>query len=280
MFPLAVSTRPDKAAVNGIILRHAVLVGLTPLIPIPLLDDVVKSFFARSMIQSLAHAASLALTDDEVAALAEERSGGLSGCAFGLVEYGVKRLVRKLVFVLEWRRAVDLVTRTYYAGRLLAYAFAEGHYRPGDAGQADRLRLAVEQARSGANTKLVRTIIGATFRQSRALIADTVKLLALSINDVAFRRSRGWLRRGLAVRLRRRAPRLARWLYNWARPSPAEAAQTANAVAQAMQRESPRLQMSLGGLIERLQVNLSVIPDDHFYALQARLAAELGPAHS
>src|SRR5262245_38590290 len=130
-----------------IVLNYAVLVGLTPLIPVPVLDDVVKTHFYRGMVRSLAHANRLALSDAEIAALAQERgSGCLYGCTLGAVEFLAKRLVQKAIFVLEWRRAVDLVTHTYYSGRLLAFAFERGWYKPGDRAGAARLRAAVDQA--------------------------------------------------------------------------------------------------------------------------------------
>ena len=71
-----------------LILTHAVLVGLTPLIPIPVLDDLVKSFFYRNMVKSLAAAYGASLSSDEIARLAEEQSSGcLNGCLFRITEY-------------------------------------------------------------------------------------------------------------------------------------------------------------------------------------------------
>jgi hypothetical protein len=223
------------------LVTYAVLIGLTPLIPIPLLDDLVQGFFARSLVHSLAYAAGLSLSDAEIAALAEERRGCLTGCLLGTVEYLVKRLVRKIIFILEWRRAVDLATHSYYTGRLLAHAFSQGWYEPGDAGRAARLRAAVEAARAGANMSLVRQVVGRTFSQSRALVVSAVGQMADSVKDLAGRR------RG--------------------------AAGVEAAVAQRLEREAPQIKMTLGDLIERMQVNLSALPDDHFDALESRLEA-------
>jgi hypothetical protein len=258
-----------------ILITHAVLVGLTPLIPIPLLDDFVRSLFYRNLIQALAQTHGLQLSPDEVAALAEERSRScLSGCLFGPVEYLVKRLIRKLIFVLEWRRAVDLVTHTYYVGHLLDHAFRQGWYVPGDARRAAQLRHAVEVARLGANTNLVRQVVRSGFDQSRQLVLAAVQRLADGVRGGSLPRGRAWLRRNIAVRLRRRAPGLARRLYRLWHPSAAEAAQMAAAedtVAEAVARETPSLNAALGELISRLQEGLTALPQDHFEALEGRL---------
>ena len=258
-----------------IIITHAVLVGLTPLIPFPVLDDLVKAFFCRNLVQSLASAHGLGLSAEEVAALAEERGrASLSGCLFGLLEYLVKRLVRKVIFVLEWRRAIDLVTHTYYVGHLLDYAFKQGWYTPGDVNQAARLRAAVEEARAGANTNLVRRIVQLSFNQSRQMVLEAVQQVSDSVQNIAIRRSRVWLRRTLVIRLRQYASRLARRLYSRLRPTEAEIAQMAQAektVAQTLERESPSLTAGLGGLIAQLQDGLTGLPRGHLEVLQDRL---------
>jgi hypothetical protein len=264
-----------------VIVSHAALVGLTPLIPVPILDDVVKSFFYRTLVQSLASAHDLSLSADEINALAEERGRGcLNGCLFGLIEYLVKRLVRKVIFVLEWRRAIDLATHTYYVGHLLDYAFQKGWYTPGDVSRAARLRAAIERARGGANINLVKRVVQSSFDQSRKAVFATVQQVTDSVKDITLRRSRVWLRRTIAVRMRQRAPRLARWLYVRLRPTEIESAQVAqveSAVAQSLERETPRFNAALSDLLTRLQENLAALPREHFDVLQDRLENLLAP---
>jgi len=264
-----------------LITSYSILIGLTPLIPIPVLDDLVKGFFYKDLVRSLASSYGLALSDAEVSALAEDRGQGcLNGCVIGAVEYLVKRLVRKIIFVLEWRRTISLVTHTYYVGHLMDHAFRKGWYKPGDVGQAMRLRAAIEQARGGANTNLVRRVVQTSFDQSRTLVLDTVQKISYSLRDIALRRSRVWLRRLVAVRLRQRAPGLSRWLYRRLRPSEAESAQVAeveSAVAQALEHESPGLKARLAQLVARLQDGLGSLPAGHFEALEERLKNALKP---
>ncbi len=259
-----------------LLLTYSVLIGLTPLIPIPILDDLVKSYFYRRLVRSLAAVYDLSLTADEIAILAEERGAGcLKGCLWGTAEYLIKRLVRKAVIVLEWRRAIDLVTHTYYYGHLLNHALQQSWYAPGDSGRAMQLRTAIEQARAGANTNLVKRIVQSSFNQSRQLVVGMAQQVSESVQDIALRRTRDWLRRTFALRLRQRAPRLARRLYRFLRPSAREMEQAARAeaeVAQALDREAPRLNQALTGLVTQLQAGILSLPQEHFEVLEKRLA--------
>lgn len=261
------------------ILTHAVLIGLTPLIPIPVLDDLVKSYFYRNLVKSLASAYGAALSDKEISALAEERGTGcLNGCLFWLIEFGVKRLVRKILFVLEWRRAIDLVTHTYYYGRLLDHAFANGLYTAGDPERAAQLRSAIEQARRGANTNLVKKVVQSTFNQSRQLVLGAVQQLSDGVRDIAFRRSRMWARRTLAARLRQRLPWLGRLIYRLFKPNVWELEQVRRAeseVDERLTRETPHIRDGLAGVIGQLQAGIAALPNGHFDEMESRLVQTL-----
>jgi hypothetical protein len=265
-----------------IIITHAVLIGLTPLIPVPVLDDLVKSFFYKRLVRSLAASYKLTLSAAEINILAEDRGQGLiRGCLLGALEYILKSLIRKLTVVLEWRRAIDIVTRTYYVGYLLDYTLQQGWYVPGDPRRADQLRSAIESARENANTELVKRIVQSSFNQSRKSVMEAVKQVSQSLKDLAFRRSRVWLRRQVAVRLRERAPRLARWLYRRLRFSEAETAQVAeieNTIAEKLEQESPLVEGTLHGLISGLQMYIDALQkenDEHFASLRKRLEKAL-----
>ena len=57
------------------------LVGLTPLIPVPFVDDLVRGHLMRRMVRALAAERGRALSNEEVQALTEDRGGCLAGCA-------------------------------------------------------------------------------------------------------------------------------------------------------------------------------------------------------
>jgi hypothetical protein len=189
--------------------------------------------------------------------------------------------VRKALFVLEWRRAIDLVTHTYYHGYLLNHAFKQGWCTPGNPERAVQLRDAIEQARKGANTTLLKRIVQSAFSQSKQLIISAVQQISDSIKYIAVRRSRIWLRRAWAVRLRQRAPRLARWLYRFLRPTEVEKEQlhrAENEVDERLSRESPRVQDALSSVITQLQAGITGLPEDHFDPLQNALAQSIKAA--
>src|SRR5438045_2824658 len=123
---MAVDRRSDSRTAEGGqrgLVAHAVLVGLTPLIPVPVVDDLAKNYFRRRLVRGLAAASGRALSDAEFAALLKERERGcLRGCLTAVVVYPLKATFRKVFYFLEWKRAVDLASRTYHFGYLVGYA--------------------------------------------------------------------------------------------------------------------------------------------------------------
>lgn len=136
-------------AVNHmVILIHALLVGLTPLIPIPFVDDWVKGLFLRRMVRQVAAARGVQLGSAETEALLQEDflSGCLEGCLYTLL-YLLRKIFSKLLFWVSWQRAFQIVSVTYYTGFLLDAALLDGYALQGDAEAAARLNLAIRRAR-------------------------------------------------------------------------------------------------------------------------------------
>ncbi|PYT01215.1 MAG: hypothetical protein DMF65_08050 [Acidobacteria bacterium] len=105
------------------LVTHAVLAGLTPLIPVPVVDDLAKNYFRKRLVRRLAAANGRGLSIEELAALTREREGGcVRGCLVAAVVYPLKAVFRKIFYFLEWKRAVDLASRTYHFGYLVNYA--------------------------------------------------------------------------------------------------------------------------------------------------------------
>ena len=155
----------------------------------------------------------------------------------GTLEYVVKRLIRKLTIVLEWRRAIEIVTHMYYVGYLMDYAFQQNWYVPGDPQNALRFRSAMESARMDANTNLVKRIVQSSFKRSRAMILGAVGQMSRSLQEIAFRRSRMWLRR--------------------------QVAEVEHKVAEKMEEEAPKVEGALHGLISYLEEYLEVVQEEH-----------------
>ncbi|HYE13962.1 MAG TPA: hypothetical protein VD968_05935 [Pyrinomonadaceae bacterium] len=230
------------AAQRGLV-THAVLVGLTPLIPVPVLDDVVKGYFRRRLVRALAASAGRALSDEDVSALAAEGGGGcLRGCVVQAVVYPLKKIFRKVFFFLEWKRAVDLTSQTYHFGYLTAYAMTgagEGRPAPLDVRRAGDVAAAIEAVCREAPVKPVETAVGATFRQSRRVLSGAAGLLGQSLRRLAGR----------------------------ADPS---------RVAEAIEEVEPQEEREIEPVVARLQRSLAAVPDEHFRRLRQQLDARLG----
>ncbi len=166
------------SSINHItILVHALLAGLTPLIPIPFLDDWVKSIFLRRMVRQVASARGVALGNAEVEALLQEDfwNGCVEGCAYGVL-YLLRELFSKIFFWIEWQRAFNLVSFTYYTGFLLDAALLDGYPLRDSPEAAARLRDAIWRARHGANLKIIQRLIrpGAFLRGAWQIIRQAV----------------------------------------------------------------------------------------------------------
>lgn len=224
------------------LVTHAVLVGLTPLIPVPVVDDLAKNYFRRRLVRRLAATSGRGLTEAELGALLSERGGGcVRGCLGAVLVYPLKAAFRKVFYFLEWKRAVDLASRTYHFGYLVGYAL-----RP-RAGGASLIDLCGAEAVSReiqavcreAPIKPVEAAVAGTFRGSRRVLRAAANLLASPLRRLA------------------------------GRAHPEE-------VAEAIERVEPQEERELDPVVTRLQRSIASVPEDHFRNLRERLDARLG----
>src|SRR5437763_14965254 len=83
------------------LVAHAVLAGLTPLIPVPVVDDLAKNYFRRRLVRRLAAAHGRGLSGEELSALTKERGRGcVRGCLTAVVVYPLKAVFRKVFYFL------------------------------------------------------------------------------------------------------------------------------------------------------------------------------------
>lgn len=223
------------------ITMHAVLIGLTPLIPVPFVDDMVKGYFERRLVRALALAHKRELSEADVSTLTEERGGGcLRGCLGQVFIFPLKMIFRKVFFFLEWKRAVDLTSHSYHQGYLLDYSLREGWLgRTPQARSADEIRTAIDDVCRAAPIKPVESAIKMSFRQSKSMLKAGAKVLEQALRRVAGRR-----------------------------PDERELTEAVTAVEAEEERE-------IGGVVSRLQKSIEAIPDEHFRTLRAQLAARL-----
>lgn len=222
------------------IILHSVLAGLTPLIPIPFVDDLMKTYFKRRMVRKLTAAQSQFLIDADVAKLADDPDTGcMLGCLTTLIVYPLKAIFRKVFFFLEWKRAIDVVSHTYYQGYLIEAALAERWIAPVGMRRAEEVRQAIDQVLLQLNTSLIERAVKGIFNQSRSALKGAARLLQNSLRAL----------RG--------------------KPSQEEVAQAVEALQEEEERE-------LEGVVGQLQSAINKIPSEHFEQLKERLAQALG----
>jgi len=236
--PIKSDGRPDDP--HGTLVTYAVLAGLTPLIPIPFVDDLAKDYFRKHLVNVLAESRRVSLPRGAVDALTAERQGCLvGGCLGQILIYPLKKLFTKLFFFLEWKRVLDLTSQTYHFGYLVDCALAEGYLAGPRARSIDEVRLAIEAVCREAPIRPVESAVAATFRQSRAVLSGAVEEFASRFRETAGRGKR------------------------------ARVEATLDAVEAQERRQ-------VAGVAEALQDRLKAVPDAHFQSLRQQLRRRLG----
>jgi hypothetical protein len=225
--------RPKRTASEELLLTHALLVGLTPLIPIPLLDDLVKGVIERGLARRIAAAHGKTLSDEQVEALTDEGGSLLWSIAKGVATFPFKLVFRKLFIVLEVKRASDEASRCYHRGYLLDVALGAGLLAPEGPRSPAELRKAVEAACDEVKVSPVGKAFSAALERSKGLFQD--------------------LGRSLLDRIAKRGG---------SKPD-------VDAVEGAVEDEL-RSDPAVGGLVERLRAAMKTVPGAHFVALEDR----------
>lgn len=134
-------TRPGRADVPRTLVFHALLAGVTPLVPIPLLDDAVRDRVRRRLVRDLLRARGIALDPlaERILALGVPRAfydHGVVGCLaaalrpFAWVARKVlAKLFRKIFFVLALKDCLDTFALAFHEGFLVRHALALGAVR-------------------------------------------------------------------------------------------------------------------------------------------------------
>jgi hypothetical protein len=158
------------------ILTHVVAVSLTPLIPIPFADDIAATGFRRRLVRKLAEAHHTPLTEDAVRRLADRPSSGSMGGR--ILRYPIRRIFRKIFYVLEWKRALDTLGDDTLRAALLEHALASR--APID---APRLAAAIDRTVAEADRGLFPRTARAALRQSTRLVKRAALLLTRSLRS-------------------------------------------------------------------------------------------------
>jgi len=194
----AVAAGPAPAGFRGVALS-ALLAGLCPLIPLPLVDQWALTLVRRWAVGDLLRGHGLAASAFQVRILAGEEPGRGGGCLPGVLAwaavkvffYVVKKLFRTLLVVLilheSVRRTAELFSEAYLLRHAAGLGAAAEALAAGEAG-ARRLRAAVAAATREVDPQ-------PALRTVRAALAGSWRLLR-----------RGARRLARALRRRRAAP--------------------------------------------------------------------------
>lgn len=170
----------------GVVLSHATLAALTPLIPVPFVDTVARNYVMRRMVRSLAARHELEIWDEQVKTLADEKGGHfLVGIAKGAVLSPFKLVLRKTFMVLAGKHIVDLASQSYHHGYLVEHAFRQKWCAPRGGHSPTRVRAAIDklvESEPVASSPVTRALrVG--FDGSQRALADVYASLRSRLSD-------------------------------------------------------------------------------------------------
>jgi hypothetical protein len=177
----AVATAPPVPPWFRAVVWDSMLGALCPLLPIPFVDDLLLARMRRRMVERIAGRWQVALQPAQLALLAGGRRRGVLRFLLKAAIYPVKEVVRKVLYFLAVKDAVDTFSLLFHQGYLLHAALSRGAL--GRGGPTDDARVAatataVHGALAATNTRPLRRLLVGVLRNSRELLRATVRWLA------------------------------------------------------------------------------------------------------
>jgi hypothetical protein len=229
------------------ILYHSLLIGAALFVPIPFLDDRLATFLWKHMVSDLAKIHKRTLTKEQILALSYQSRFALADGCLVVVKRLFREVLQEILFLLEWRRAINLAADAYYSGYLLNELFA---YEGFDPAKSSGYAVAMQKAKQGINMKLVQGVFRAHFRSSKGAVTSVVKWL--SSITVGYAKD-SWARR--------------------------KKKNTEGAAEQQMENffemHKSRFQALLKDLITSMQTGLGALPQEHFDELRNKMFQEI-----
>jgi hypothetical protein len=229
---------PLSPEVQQTLLTYSVLAALTPLIPIPLVDDLAKTHFRRQMVRAVGAHYNTEFAPHAVPLLADEKGGSCLGVLGTIVLYPLKKIFRKIFFFLEWKRAIDTVGATFYHGFLLACALQNERVAPRGPHAPAQVRAAIDELLLQTNTSPFNALVRGVFSQSKSALRGAVAGLQNLLRPLA------------------------------GKPTPGRVEET-------LQSAEAQENAQLSGVVARLQSALNELPAAHFRQLEKELLTRL-----
>ncbi|WP_223754007.1 hypothetical protein [Myxococcus sp. RHSTA-1-4] len=160
----------------------SVATGLTPLIPVPFLDDYALRQTREGMVRQILRDKGLPTPDKAVEVLAGSHVGTTLGghvksLLKGVVLFPVRKVFRKVFFVLWIKDCVDVASASLHHGYLLTHAVERGDLDAGSlAGDAPpRVHDAIVAACAEMDSRPINQILRRLFASSRLLMAEATR---------------------------------------------------------------------------------------------------------
>ena len=144
-----------------LILRYALLIGLTVMIPIPLLDSTIENLLRRRLVRQLAQRRGVELTEAQIATLGNAPAGGCMGCLWAVATWPFRKILRTILIVLQVKVIADLASEIVHRSLLLEEALELGFLPE----QPDRVRVAMDKALVSVDTRVVERQLLGVFRE-------------------------------------------------------------------------------------------------------------------
>lgn len=230
---------PNRAVADAkqtIILTHVVLIGLTPFIPVPFVDDYVKNRIQRRMVRRLAIANGIDLSAGDVATLGDDASGTWRGRILGLALIPVKRVFRKVFFVLGIKGIIDVASIAWHRAFLIDHALASGLCAPIGKNSATKVRAAIDAVCAEVPVTPLEPALKSAFEGSKHLLGKIGEVFGSIVG----------------------------------RADPNE-----RAVDAAIDEASKAEDEDVGGVVERMRRSVTDVPSAHFDRLRSSLERRL-----
>ena len=180
------TSRPSTAVPPSLkrVAFHAVAAGLTPLIPVPFLDDYALRQVREQAVRDQLQEKGLKAPDKAVELLAgsnEARTlgGRLVSYLKAVALFPVRKVFRKVFFVLWVKDCVDLTSATLHHDYLLHHALERGDLDAtslqGDAPR--KVQDAIVAACKEVDARPINQALRRIFRSSRLLMAEATRAL-------------------------------------------------------------------------------------------------------
>lgn len=162
-----------EIATSTLLIGHSVLVGLTPLVPVPILDDRLRAYFERRLAREIAALHGLTLGEDDLRVVGEGPGQDFwAELRRGALLLPVRLLLRKVFLVLNVKRASDAASTTYNRGYLLDVALAAKEHPPHR--RAEDVRAAIDATLVDTPHSPIGTAVRLSFEGSKALLRQAL----------------------------------------------------------------------------------------------------------